>query len=246
MMRPLAFVFLCALGLAQAREPVPSPTPDAAAKQFLPWLLQHKEDVAQLPLSDVILAATGRKMRAIDPQDAVDQRVLRELARVLDRVVEQLNEPGHAVHRAARINEVSRAFEDMIRSELNATAGLSCDLPKTESGRAQRSGYPDMRLLEQKSGRVYYLDPKLFAAENRNSSLRTFYYEPKRGTNKVLDDATHLLLGFEHAGRADGKWQFVGWEIIDLARFKVRLKAEFQGSNRDLYRAESTVTRSAR
>jgi hypothetical protein len=34
--------------------------------------------------------------------------------------------------------------------------------------------------------------------------------------------------------------------VIDLAHFKVRLKAEFQGSNRDLYRPEAIVATSAR
>lgn len=230
-------LFLFAFSAA-AREP------DSAA-QFIPWLLQNKEDVAQIPLSDVIFHATGKKMRPIDPQDEVDRRVLGELSRVLDLAIERLSAPEHAVHRAARINEVSSAFEEMIRAELNKTAGLKCEFPKNEAGRVQRSGYPDMRLTDEESGRVYYLDPKLFAAENRASSLRTFYYEPKRGTNKVLDDAAHLLLGFEHGGRAEGQWKFTRWEVIDLARFKVRLKAEFQGSNRDLYRPEATVATSA-
>jgi len=32
---------------------------------------------------------------------------------------------------------------------------------------------------------------------------------------------------------------------VDLSKFKVRLKAEFQGSNRDMYRPEAIVATSA-
>jgi hypothetical protein len=35
------------------------------------------------------------------------------------------------------------------------------------------------------------------------------------------------------------------WDLVDLAQFRVKLKAEFQGSNRDLYRAEAIAATSA-
>ncbi|MDQ2660000.1 MAG: hypothetical protein M3Y03_06230, partial [Verrucomicrobiota bacterium] len=94
---------------------------------------------------------------------------------------------------------------------------------------------------EAASGRVYYLDPKLYATGSRASSFRTFYFEPKVGTNKVRDDAVHLILGFEHAPRKAGHWEFTRWDIVDLSHFSVRLKAEFQGSNRDMYKPEAIV-----
>ncbi len=46
-------------------------------------------------------------------------------------------------------------------------------------------------------------------------------------------------------GRVGG-WKFTRWDVVDLARFRVRLKAEFQGSNRDLYRPEAIVGSSAK
>jgi hypothetical protein len=116
-----------------------------------------------------------------------------------------------------------------------------CDFPKTAAGRAQRSGYPDLRLVDKATGRVMYLDPKLFAAASKRSSLRTFYFEPKRGTNKVNDDAHHLIVGFSHEKSEAGGLQFTRWELIDLANFRVKLKAEFEGSNADLYRPEAVV-----
>jgi hypothetical protein len=83
---------------------------------------------------------------------------------------------------------------------------------------------------------------KLYVAGSRDSSFRAFYFEPKVATNKVRDDAVHLVVGFEHQPREkDGAWKFTRWDLVDLAQFKVRLKAEFQGSNRDMYRPEAIV-----
>ena len=94
-------------------------------------------------------------------------------------------------------------------------------------------------------GFVFYLDPKLYAAGSRDSSFRTFYFEPKVATNKVREDAVHFIAGFEHDVRKDGHWQFTRWDLVDLSHFRVKLKAEFQGSNRDMYRPEAIVATSA-
>jgi len=120
-----------------------------------------------------------------------------------------------------------------------------CDFPKTASGHLQRSGYPDLRLVDRATGRVLYLDPKLHAKGSRQSSLRTFYFTPKRETNKVNDDAHHLIVGIEHE-KTGREVSFTRWELIDLSGFRVRLKAEFEGSNKDMYREDAVVGASAR
>ena len=111
----------------------------------------------------------------------------------------------------------------------------------------QRSGYPDLRIIDEESKRVFYLDPKLYAAGSRDSSFRAFYFEPKKATNKVCDDAVHFVVGFEHEQREkDTVWRFTRWDLVDLSHFEVKLKAEFQGSNRDMYRPEAIVATSAK
>jgi hypothetical protein len=186
----------------------------------------------QVPFSEVILAAAGRKVLALDRTNAADSAIVKKIGSALDR-------------RERRINEASRHFEDAIREELNQEPGFRCETPRTAAGREQRSGYPDMRLLDQASGRILYLDPKLHEAGSRNSSLRTFYFEPKTETGKVLDDAVHLLVGIEHDGAAAGQWIFLRWELIDLSGLKLEFKAEFQAGNRELYRDEAVVGRSS-
>lgn len=239
----VAIAVAAAFPVARAQSPDTSPT--SAAATFIPWLLQGKEELSQLPFSDVILYATGKKVLSINRDDEIDQRVLKQVSTALDDVVKRMNAPDSPVQSVARINEVSAPFENMIRDLLNNTEGLTCDFAKTAGEKVQRSGYPDLQLTDTGSKRVYYMDPKLYAKGSRESSFRSFYFEPKVATNKVRQDAVHLILGFEHEGRQAGHWSFTRWEIVDLAKFKVRLKAEFQGSNRDMYRPEAIVATGA-
>ena len=103
-----------------------------------------------------------------------DLRVVKQISVVLDEVMSQLNSSASVIQGIPRINEVSSHFEDLMRELLNKTPGLICDFPKTSEGRLQRSGYPDLKLIDQESHRVYCLDPKLYAVGSRDSSFRTF------------------------------------------------------------------------
>lgn len=221
------------------------PARESAAATFIPWLLQSKDELKRLPLSEVIYYATGRKVLAIDPADETDARVIRQIGTVMDEVLQRMNRPDAAVQSVARINEVSSSFENALRGLMNAQTGVSCDFPQTDEGRVQRSGYPDLRVVDTATKRVYYMDPKLYAKGSRDSSFRTFYFEPKVATSKVREDAVHLILGIEHAARKSGHWEFTRWDIVDLSHFEVKLKAEFQGSNRDMYRRDAIVGSSA-
>jgi hypothetical protein len=156
-----------------------------------------------------------------------------------------MNAPNSVIQDTSRINEVSSHFEDTLRELLNSAPGLSCGFPHTTQDRAMRSGYPDLRIIDLASKRVFYLDPKLYAVGNRDGSFRTFYFEPKVATNKVRDDAVHFIVGFEHEPREkNGRWKFSRWVLVDLSHFKVKLKAVFHGSYSDMYRAEAIVASS--
>jgi hypothetical protein len=237
-----AAIFAAQLGCAKEPKAATSKPPVDA---LIPWLLQEDAQLHGLPFAEVIFDATGKRVIAVDPHNETDRRVLKQISVVLDEVVRPLNVPESVIQGIPRINEVSSHFEDLMRELLNAAPGLSCEFPRTADGRVQRSGYPDLRLVDEATKRVFYLDSKLYAAGSRESSFRTFYFEPKKSTNKVLDDAVHLVVGFEHAPQQDGHWKFARWDLVDLARFLVRLKAEFQGSNRDLYQPEAIGATSA-
>jgi len=224
-----------------AAAPLHAQEEESSAAKFIPWLLEQKDGLRQIPFADVIRYSTGKQVLPVNRDDETDARVLQQISTALDKVLLRMNEEDRPVQEIGRINEVSGPFEGMLQEVLNKVPGLSCDFAKTTGKKAQRSGYPDLRLVDTTSKRVYYLDPKIYASGSKQSSLRSFYFEPKVATNKVGDDAVHLILAVQHEGKKTGLWQFSAWDIVDLSDFKVRLKAEFQGSNRDMYRKEAVV-----
>jgi hypothetical protein len=255
------------IGMASAVLAETSPTPKRPVDQLIPWLLDEEQQLRGVPFTQLIFDTTCRKVLPFEPNNTVDQRVAKAISAASDETMKRLNALNSEIQSIDRINEVSSHFEETLRKLLNATAGLLCDFPVTAKGKLQRSGYPDLRITDLESNRVFYLDPKLYAAGSRDSSFRSFYFEPKKTTNKVLDDAVHFVVGFEHLprdvaaslSRGDSgsdhntaterrgynvMWKFTRWDLVDLSRFTVKLKAEFQGSNRDMYRPEAIVASS--
>lgn len=239
-LRPLLIVALALAPLAQADEKAD------AVGTLIPWLLDESTAFKGIRFADVISATSGKRVIPVDRADKDDQRILGAIGAALDAVLAEMNAPGSKTRAARRVNEMSSHFENAIQAKLAATPGLTCAFPKTAAGKTQRSGYPDLILRDTATGRVFYLDPKLFAAGSKAGSFRTFYFEPKRETNKVTEDARHLIVGIEHQREADGAVHFAKWELVDLSGFRVRLKAEFEGSNADMYRPDAVVGASSR
>ncbi len=243
----IVFAFALPPAILVGQDSNPTAGPQAAPiDTLIPWLLREDQELKGIPFPQIIFDATGKKVLAVNRQDPVDQRVIKAISDALEQVVKRMNAPDSPIQSIGRINEVSSHFEDSTRELLNTMPGLSCDIPRTADNRVQRSGYPDLRLVDQQSKRVYYIDPKLYAVGSRDSSFRTFYFEPKVATNKVRDDAVHFIAGFEHEPRTAGHWNFTRWDLVDLSHFRVKLKAEFQGSNGDMYRPEAIVATSAK
>jgi len=214
-------------------------------RQLIPWLLDEDAALKGILFSDVISATSGKRVIPVDRKDKDTARILAAIGKTLDEVLVQMNGNESPAKKQKRVNEMSKHFEDVIAAGLKATPGFECNFPKTAAGKVQRSGYPDIRLTDKATGRIFYLDPKLYAKSSRHSSLRTFYFTPKRETNKVNDDAHHLIVGIEHE-KTGAEVKFTRWELIDLSGFRVRLKAEFQGSNADMYREDAVVAGSGR
>lgn len=234
LVRTIVFVAAFPPALA-AEEDAPS-----ALEALIPWLLTDDTSFKEVPFADVIAATCGKKILPWTVEDPDNQRILAHITLAMNRVLAELNQPTHPAGSVRRINEASSFFENAMRETLNARPEFTCDFPHTAAGHVQRSGYPDLRLVDRMTRRVYYLDPKLYAKGSRASTFRTFYFEPKRATNKILDDAFHFIVGVEHDPDAPTR-KFLRWELIDLSRLRVRLKAEFEASNRDLYQSGAVV-----
>ncbi|MCB1097227.1 MAG: hypothetical protein R3F19_10355 [Verrucomicrobiales bacterium] len=215
-------------------------SPPAEPIQIEQLLFNSSSGVLKLPFSEVVQQVSGKRILPVDQADGVTALFIDAVAVASDRAIAQMNAANSPVKQLRRINEASRLFEDALIQSIDSTSEFEAGTPATAAGNHQRSGYPDIRIVHVESQRVFYLDPKLYESTSENSSLRTFYFTPKAETNKVLDDACHLLLGIAHDGN-DGDWTFLRWSLVDLSKLTVRLKPEFQASNRDIYRAEATI-----
>ena len=197
-------------------------------------LLSEKLDQRTFAFADVVKASTDQTVIPLDEKNPVHARIVAAVRKALDGTLVTLSQPDSPVRKMRRINEASKYFEDLLLEKLNQTPGLRCEIPPTKADTIQRSGYPDLKITDVATGTVAYLDPKLVEAGSEHSTLRTFYYEPKTKTVKINDDAIHLLCGIIHDGKV-GQWTFTHFHLVDLSTLRVRLKAEFQASNADLY-----------
>ena len=202
----------------------------ALIRQLLGENLDHRT----FAFADVVAASTGKKVITLDEKNPAHLRITTAIRKALDAAMIDLSRADSPVRKLRRINEASRFFEDLLLEKINHTPGLHCEIPPNKNGELQRSGYPDLKITDKESGIIAYLDPKLVEAKLINSTLRTFYYEPKHETLKINDDAIHLLCGIEHDG-VESAWTFQKFHLVDLSSLRVRLKAEFQASNADLY-----------
>ena len=193
---PIVLILLARAAISQL-----SAAPKPAVDELIPWLLNEDQQLRSVPFSEVIFDSTGKRVLPFDRDNPADLRVAKAISAACEQTIKRLNARDSAIQNVDRINEVSSRFEDTLRELLNAMPGLRCDFPLTAEGKVQRSGYPDLRIIDEESKRVFYLDPKLYAAGSRDSSFRAFYFEPKKATNKVSDDAVHFVVGFEHEQR---------------------------------------------
>lgn len=228
----LTVIFTGTGGFSAGEPAIPAITdPDAA---LVISLLGENLSNRTFAFATVAEACSGKKVLPLT-DDPAHKRVTAAIGMALTTTVAEMNKPDSPVRELRRINEASRFFEDGIHKHLNEIPGIRCDVPTTRDGEHQRSGYPDLRIIDQESKLVFYLDPKLVEQGSADSTFRTFYFEPKNETLKINEDAVHLLVGIEHDGK-ERQWSFIGWRLIDLYPLRVKLKAEFQASNADLYK----------
>jgi len=236
-------IFLTATGLVACDRGTPPQVvieQEPSVPALISTVLNGGGTFRDVPFAELIETSTGKQVLPMNPGDPVDDEILSLIDAAMKGVLTRFNQSDSETYAESRINEVSSYFENALIEELDRAPELECSHPRTAAGNLQRAGYPDLMIRHTASGRIIYLDPKLVQEGSLNSSLRTFYFTPQTETNKVLHDANHLLVGIEHDGNT-GKWRYLRWHLVDLARFKVRLKAEFQAGNEDLYRPELII-----
>src|SRR5688572_27393643 len=74
-------------------------------------LMAEQNELRQVPFSDVVSAATGRKVLPLNPAQASDKELLGKISAAMDRVLQKLNATNGPAQQKRRINEVSALFE---------------------------------------------------------------------------------------------------------------------------------------
>lgn len=201
-------------------------------------LLIAQKEIKRIPFRELVPQVTAE--RQVLPPDASSANLINAIKAAAETTRLYLNDPDGPVPSQRRINEVSRFAEEQLMESLNAMESIHCEVPLNAKGKRSRSGYPDLMVTDTNSGRIAYLDPKLFEAGSEDSTLRTFYFQPRPETSKILHDSHHFLLGFRHDGNTRA-WQFDHVHLVDLYDFEIGLKVEFNSSNHDLYQDELLV-----
>ena len=96
-------------------------------------LMTDERELASVPFAEVVQAATGKQVLAMNPTNHIEREVLAKLGRAMDAVLRQLNATNSPARQKRRINEVSALFENAMQAELNAVEGFECDFPKLAS-----------------------------------------------------------------------------------------------------------------
>ena len=137
-----------------------------------------------------------------------------------------------------RPNELGNYLERVLMSRLDESLHFSVDMPRTEQGHKQAVGYPDGIIIDELRNVVAYFDVNIFQEKTRTSTLRSFYYQPTN-QSKISHDAPHFLVGFVVDSLGDNnRSPFIikDYEIVDIYDLEVNFKAEFNASNRDIYK----------
>ncbi|MBT8036211.1 MAG: hypothetical protein KJO21_01585 [Verrucomicrobiae bacterium] len=240
----LTLAFISCINSPSTAKPRITETHQTSSTHDLIRHLLHQDlGTRTFPFPDVIFASSGKTVTPLNLQLPAHQTILNEINRAARKAIAEFNASNSPVRKLSRINEASRYFEDHLRKNLNTHPALTCSIPQNTQGHKQRSGYPDLLITHTTANGATthaYLDPKIFAEKSQASSLRSFYFEPRTRTLKIHHHAIHLLLGISHDGK-DGAWTFSHGKIADLSALNVRLKVEFQASNRDLYHPKTTI-----
>ena len=119
-----------------------------------------------------------------------------------------------------RYNECGNYMESIL--------DIACDdiiSPKTSKGKLMSSAYPDRELKDEA-----YIEVKVFDVDSKESSFRSFYLST---LDKITKELPHILVAFPHK---NGVLIDTKPEVIDLYDLKLKLKQEFNASNKDIYK----------
>jgi hypothetical protein len=200
------------------------------AKDAIRTVIELSQDLKDISFKDLVEATSEFKLYPVDRNQHEDKELIEDLSTAFKHFVAFSNKTGTRFT-ATRINDVSRHIEEILVEQMYKT-GLKARI-------LGEAGYPDIELTD-KHDRVSYLEVKI-SSKQKLTSFRTFYYTSGK---KIKSDARHLLVGLHFSETADKHWKVEQWELIDLSKLLIRLKAEFNASNIDIFTEQARIAKS--
>jgi len=181
-----------------------------------------------LPFRDAIFSLYGKQVMAFSNDGLLDK-----IKSACTGTIERVNASDYS----GRINEYGTHVEGFFL-ETCIAHGLNYGVPTGTDGAAKSSGYPDGLLVVDDF--YYYIEIKTCSQGSKGSAFRSFYFSPST-TPKVVHDACHLLIGFETVSNAGVHRLSGNFELLDLYELQVKIKVEFNASNKDLYQCQLSL-----
>ena len=123
----------------------------SADAELVRGLLQEDLSSRRFDFAVVAEAVSGKRVIPLKGRDS-GERVASSILGVMNDLLVELNADDSPVKGLRRINEGSRFFEDGLLERLSVLDGISCEIPQTREGSAQRSGYPDLKVTDEATG----------------------------------------------------------------------------------------------
>lgn len=182
------------------------------------FALSKKVDVVPFPL--IVRASSGFDVIPINDKDPLDKELLRTLRSIMDSYLTTIRRTQSRLA-GDRINEVGSRIEiglvhEMERSTLKVTQLI-------------KKGYPDIEIYDA-HGRLSYIEVKV-SSSIEPKDLRAFFFS---GGRKIKGNARHLLLSLSisKVPNTPNIWEVRRYAISDLSKLRVKLKTEFNATQK--------------
>ncbi|MBD3408496.1 MAG: hypothetical protein GF411_20400 [Candidatus Lokiarchaeota archaeon] len=181
-----------------------------------------QKELKEVPFPLLIKTTTGKEIIPLDSSNKADMILIEKITKSITSYLDISKRTKRRI-RGDRINEVGKSIEVEFVQELQRN-GL-------EVNSLGSSGYPDIEIIDH-VGRFTYLESKS-TSKSWESSFRSFYYNTGK---KVKENARHLLIGWRIIEESDKYWIIKGCKLVDLFNLSLKLKAEFNASNNNIYK----------
>jgi len=201
-------------------------TPENDQLELVNHALGLPKKLTQVEFPLLVKISTGFDVVGIDPTNDYDKSLISNITVKLKDSLDAIEKSGQ-YFRGNRINDVGSQIESYFVHQLNT--------PPFTLRQLGQKGYPDTELIF--NNETIYMELKT-SGTILESNYRYFYYSTGK---KIKKNARHILLSILADTSDHGYWTVKSFIVSDLSKLKVKLKAEFNSSKKDLMNEDAKI-----